>query len=629
MSNTFVFDIEADNLLDEITKIHCLSYSPVDKLEVKSLTNYEDILDFISQEGITLIGHNIVRYDIPALKKILSCELNNLKKVVDTLGISYYLNSSKDKSFKHGLEAYGERLGHKKKVIEDWKEGTIESYVERCEGDVIINWMLWKQQQRDLMSLYDKDSKEVIRLIDYITFKFDCLREQSENRVPLDIDLAITEMLRLEGLVNEKRNPLLEAMPKIPIKSKKKKPKVIYKADGSLSLSGESWFKFLDSQGLSKDTDGEVEFVSGYEEPNPDSNSQIKDWLFSLGWNPEHCKFQRDKKTGEVKQIPQIKSEYDSTDICESIKELATIKPEVEYLASYSTIKHRLGVIKGFIRDADKDLKLEGDALGLTNTFRLKHKVIVNLPKPSAPYAENIRACLIAGEGNYMVGADLSGIEDNTKLHYIYPLDPEYVKTMQGDDWDAHLDIAVRANLLTQEQADAHKAGTASYKEERTKAKIVNFSSTYGVGAKTLARNMKTSEKEAKKILETYWERNWAVKRFSESCEVKTVDNQMWVRQPVSRFWISLRSNKDVFSSVNQSTAVYVFDTWVKYLREEGLKISMQMHDEVMIIVPNSVSQEETKLKVNKAIQKVNEELKLNVEIKCSIDFGINYKEVH
>jgi hypothetical protein len=628
MANTYIFDVETDNLLDDVTKIHCLSYTPVDKFEPTTLTNSKEILKFLNQDKLTLIGHNIHLYDVRVFKKLLGFDTSKIYKLVDTLGISWYLNSSKDKSFKHGLGAYGERLGVKKPIVEEWREQPLEVYISRCEEDIKINYLLWKQQQAELMELYERDSKEVVRIIDYISFKLDCLVEQSENRVPVDIDLVCKEICRLEGLVTEKREPLLQAMPKLPIKAKRKKPKSMYKADGTYSVAGMNWIKLFDLQQESVEVE-EIEYITGYEEPNPDSGTQIKDWLFSLGWKPTHFKFQRDKKTNETKQIPQIKSEYDSTDICDSVKELIEIEPAIEYLASYSTIKHRLAVLKGFIRDMDNEFKLEGAASSFTNTFRLKHKTIVNLPKPSAPYAEKIRACLIAGEGNYMVGADLSAVEDLCKQMYIYDLDQEYVESMRSEGFDPHFDIAVRAGLLTQEQVDAHNSGEANYKEQRSTAKVVNFSATYGVGVKTLARNMKKPEKEAKAILDTYWKRNWSLRKFAESCTVKNINGQMWVQQPASKFWYTLRSTKDIFSTVNQSTAVYVFDMWVKGIRERGIKVSMQIHDEIMTILPNSYPKDKIKQITLDSIEDVNVMLNSPVKMGCSIDIGSNYCEVH
>lgn len=137
VSNTYVFDLEADNLYDEVTKIHCLSYTHVDKFEPVTLYTSEEILNFLNQEKLTLIGHNIIMYDTRVLKKLLGFDTSKIYKQVDTLGISWYLNSSKDKSFKHGLEAYGNRLGVSKPKVDSFKgltddeEEIIKYYEER------------------------------------------------------------------------------------------------------------------------------------------------------------------------------------------------------------------------------------------------------------------------------------------------------------------------------------------------------------------------------------------------------------------------------------------------------------------------------------------------------------------
>jgi hypothetical protein len=644
MANTYVFDIETDNLLDDVTKIHCLSYTHVDKFEPVTLTTTEEIVNFLSQEKLTLIGHNICMYDVRVFKKLLGFDTSIIYKLVDTLGISWYLNSSKDKSFKHGLGAYGERLGVSKPKVEDWLEQPIEVYIDRCTEDIKINLLLWKQQQAELMELYERDSKEVVRIIDYISFKLDCLVEQSENRVPLDIDLMCSEIGRLDKLVVEKRIPLKDAMPKMPIKTTRNRPKVMHKADGSLSVAGTNWIDICSLYQLDFQSET-IEYITGYDEPNPDSPIQVKDWLDSLGWKPAFFKFQRDKKTNAIKQIPQIKSEHDSTDICDSVKELIDIEPAIEYLASYSTIKHRLAVLKGFIRDMDDDFKLEGAAAGFTNTFRLKHKTIVNLPKPSAPYAENIRACLIAGEGKYMVGSDLSSIEDSLKQLYIYDLDPDYVNEMRTDGFDPHIAIAIQAKLMTKEEEVLYKRidktedkSTVSkeditefkrLKEVRHVSKQVNFSAQYSVGVKTLARNMKTTEKEAKKILDAYWEKNKAVKVFTASLEVKTINGQMWLKQPISKFWYTLRYDKDKLSTGVQGSAVYIFDMWLKGIRERGVKVFMQIHDEFMTILDSDFDKDKIKQIANDSIKDINDMLNSPVKMGCSLDMGLNYCEVH
>jgi len=60
-----IFDIETDGLLENVSKIHCLSYrnyNSKELLEAKTLTKYSDIINFLSQSKL-LIGHNIIKYE--------------------------------------------------------------------------------------------------------------------------------------------------------------------------------------------------------------------------------------------------------------------------------------------------------------------------------------------------------------------------------------------------------------------------------------------------------------------------------------------------------------------------------------------------------------------------------------
>ena len=166
-------------------------------------------------------------------------------------------------------------------------------------------------------------------------------------------------------------------------------------------------------------------------------------------------------------------------------------------------------------------------------------------------------------------------------------------------------------------------------KAVRTNYKVVNYSGVYGVGAPKLARESGLSNSEAKKLLSDYWERNWSVKVIAGEQYVKTLkDGTMWLKNPVSGFYHSLRFEKDIFSTLNQSTGVYCFDTWVFYCKHFGVDIPMQYHDE--ILAECDVDKvDETKEKMKLAIQKTNEKVKLNVSLGIDIQTGNNYAEVH
>jgi len=618
----YTIDIEADNLLREATKIHCVAYCDNKTGEVKSITDYDKMREFFCQEDVVFVGHNIILYDIPVVERILGIKVK--AKLWDTLGLSWILYPER---LKHGLESWGETFGIEKPKIEDWNSLKLEDYVHRCTEDVKINYQLWKKIAGYLAILYDKNTENAEKYLDYISFKLDCVKEHQELGVNFDKELCEKSLKELEEIKIEKTNALRESMPKVGIKSIKLPPRVMYKKDGSPSENRLKWLKFLEEQGLPMDYNQEVEYISGYEEPNPNSNTQIKNWLFSLGWEPTTFKYVKEEGKKEMRKIPQIMSSEGGGEICDSVKKLVEKEPALENLDSLSILSHRIALFKGFLRD-DINGRLYQNTQGFTNTLRLQHQIIVNLPNATKKYSENIRKCLIPDEGKIMLGCDLSGIEDSTKRHYIYKYDPEYVESMNTKGYDPHLELAVLAGFLTKEQAEKHKSGEENYKEYRQKAKTANFALTYKCGIATLVRQTGLKEKQAKLLSDAYWKRNKAILDVKESLKIKTVGNHKWLQNPVSGFWYSLRNDKDKFSTLNQGTAVYCFDRWLYYVRQSGIKVNFQVHDEW-----SSCTEVENKeiyeQKVKKAVELVNNELKLNITIGCSLDWGYSYTECH
>jgi DNA polymerase I-like protein with 3'-5' exonuclease and polymerase domains len=283
--------------------------------------------------------------------------------------------------------------------------------------------------------------------------------------------------------------------------------------------------------------------------------------------------------------------------------------------------------LDGFLAN-QKDGYIEPSMAGLTNTLRLKHVNIVNLPGVEKKLGKEIRGSLIASSGELLCGSDMSSLEDTTKQHYMYNYDPEYVREMRTPGFDPHLDIAMLAGILTKDQVEEHKSGKKKHNEARKKAKVVNFSAVYGAGAPKIAITSGLPLKEAKKLHEIYWKRNKAVKQIAEACIVKQIGQKKWLYNPVSKFWYSLRAEKDRFSTLNQGTGVYCFDSYIRKVREKGVKVSLQMHDEILFRLAEG-SKEEISEKLKTSIAEVNEEIKLNVPLGISMDFGYNYAACH
>ena len=129
----------------------------------------------------------------------------------------------------------------------------------------------------------------------------------------------------------------------------------------------------------------------------------------------------------------------------------------------------------------------------------------------------------------------MSSLEDTTKQHYMYFFDPNYVAQMRVPGFDPHIDIGVLASMLTREESDFFKWYNKTKKDIedkvsdyvftekenlkykhisqiRNKAKTVNFAGVYGAGPPKIALTTGMSLSQAKKLHQTYWNRNKAVK---------------------------------------------------------------------------------------------------------------------
>jgi DNA polymerase I-like protein with 3'-5' exonuclease and polymerase domains len=596
-----VFDVEADNLLDDATKIHCLSYTS-DGENYKTLFDYYEMRELVlSQRG--LIGHNIIRYDIPLLEKILGIQIKAQR--FDTLPMSWVLNHSRPN---HKLENFGEDFGILKPKIDDWENLSPEVYAHRCTVDVKINWKLWKNLLSRFMFIY-KSKTELNRFFRYLEFKMDCAREAEMQGWKLDVAKAEQLSVELLEQQHKKVEELTDVMPMSKVIVQKTKPKNMTKKDGSLSALGKRW-----------QNDGEISVVKGVEPANPMSPEQVKNWLFSLGWEP--CTF----KEGTNGPVPQVRKHSDLT---MSVKRLIPDNPQVGVLDGLTVLQHRHGIVKGFL-ECERDGYVKAEISGLTNTLRFKHqKPLVNLPGVDKPWGAEIRGCLIAPEGHLLCGADMTSLEDTCKRHYMQPYDPDYVAEMSQDGFDPHLDLAKHAGSVTQSQIDRYNRGELpELKELRKNFKVVNYSATYGVGAAKLSRETGMTIGQAQKLLDAYWDRNWSVQQFVSEQPIRRINEDMWVQNPVSKFWHSLRFEKDAFSTINQSTGAYCFDRWVALYRTRRPNIVGQFHDESINVIRKGEENVHTST-LQWAIEKLNEQLKLNVDLGIDIQYGNTYADVH
>lgn len=298
------------------------------------------------------------------------------------------------------------------------------------------------------------------RIISYLNFKMQCLADQEDLGLAIDKESILKHIETLEKQKGPIISSLVEAMPKVPQYRVKSKPKVTHKKDGTLSKHGEEWYRLLRVNKLPINYDGDLQIKIGEEEANPGSTPQVKDWLFSMGWEPTLFKYTRNKETGEEKQVEQVRhfspSDPKRGELADCVAKLKEKNPAVEYLEKITLINHRISVLEGFLNNerTDRDYPyVVAGAGGFTNTLRFKHRTpVVNLPKVGKFYGEEIRGSLVAKKGKIFLGSDMVALESKTRDHYVKPLDPEMVEKTQADGYDAHLDIAVTAGLMTEEE---------------------------------------------------------------------------------------------------------------------------------------------------------------------------------
>ena len=614
-----IFDVESNGLLDDATKIHCLSYIDTDReKDIITLYDYDDMRLLFSVKK-HFVGHNIIRYDIPLLEKLLDIKID--ARLYDTLPMSWVMNPTRSK---HGLDSFFPDFGIEKPKINDWNNLSIEDYSHRCEEDVKITQALWNNLLKRFMVLY-KDKKELDKFFKYLEFKMDCARQAEHSGWRVNVELAKKCVEELTELQNKKVTELIDVMPMRKLYRVQSKPKVCYKKDGTLSSHGRRWFDLLEEHGLPDTYNKDVTVVKGAEEANPNSTDQVKEWLYSLGWQPCTYKYNKNKETGEEKKVEQVRLNGELT---ESVKLLAKDNPAVQVLDGLTVLQHRLGILNGFV-ECERDGYLRAEIDGLTNTLRFKHKKpLVNLPSVEKPWGKEIRSCLTAPKGSLLCGADMTSLEDTTKRHYMKPYDPRYVEEMSRKGFDPHLDLAKHAKVITQSDIEKHQRGEIDLKALRKDFKVVNYSATYGVGAAKLSRETGMSVKKAQALLDAYWKRNWSVRAFSDAQKIRKIGEEMWIQNPVSKFWHSLRYEKDAFSTINQSTGSYCFDKWVAYYRMRRPNIVGQFHDESINVIKEGEQNEHTSV-LTWAINKLNEQLKLNVDLGIDVQYGKTYADVH
>ena len=410
-----IFDIEADGLLDTLTKIHCMVIS-----DGKDRTRYRphEVEDGVRRlhaavmAGEEIVGHNIINFDIPAIQKVYPWFIIPRDKrhlVVDTLVLSRLiyaniqdidagmLRSGKlpGKLFgSFSLKAWGYRLGELKGTYAEDTEDAWQVFNEEMldynEQDVVVTQKLYEK-------LKSKSYSPVaIQLEHEIAW---LMSQQERNGFPFDVkkaqELEVTLRSRLAVLDAQLRKEVPPVPDKVFVPKRDNKAKG-YKAGVP---------------------------VQKYKDFNPNSRQQIE-WLITkhFGYIPDNEElFDEGRLKIDDETFGYLKNDQAAP---EEVRRLAGLFEE------YLLITKRLGQLAdgkhAWLSCVGSDGRIHGSVNpngAVSGRATHSQPNIAQVPSVGSPYGKECRELFGVPEGWWQAGIDASGLELRCLAHFLYPYD--------------------------------------------------------------------------------------------------------------------------------------------------------------------------------------------------------------
>ena len=260
-----------------------------------------------------------------------------------------------------------------------------------------------------------------------------------------------------------------------------------------------------------------------------------------------------------------------------------------------------------------------------TATGRLssKNPNLQNIPARSAQGLK-IREAFVASEGKKLIGIDYSQIELRLLAHYSQ--DSVLVDAFRADK-DIHLQTAIA--LFGEDEASS----------KRAIAKTVNFGLLYGMGQKKLSETLGITTKEAKEIIERYFQSFPTVKTYFRSIvdnskEMGYIETLLKRRRyfdyetasPMYRAAYDRESVNSVFQGSASDLIKLSMNKIDRVIKEERLnaKMLLQIHDELIF----EVDANEAEILGTKFKEIMESIYELRIPLKASLNIGDNWGQL-
>ena len=589
-----VFDIETDDL--KATKVWCIVAQDSGSGQIYKFAppQLESGLELL-QKADTLVGHNIIGFDIPVIHKLLGVDLSH-KTLIDTLVLSRLFNPSREGG--HSLGMWGYRLKYHKIDFTEYEEYSKEM-LEYCVRDVQLNTLVHEKLKEESKG-FSKESVKIEQEVSKI------LKQQEENgflfntyqATMLSADLR-EKMQNAEDEVHKVFKPKL-------VNVREVNPYI--KKDGTLSkrgLTDEEYDKVLTEIVLREpEQDENGEWVTSKPEPfmrkklqdfNLGSRKQIGEYLQDFGWKPQDF-----TPTGQ----PIVDE-----------RRLSKIKniPEVKLIADYLLLQKRIALIDSWIEAVEDDDRIHGFVIctgAITGRMSARSPNTQQIPSLKSPYGKECRSCWIVPEGYKLVGVDASGLELRMLARYMK--DEEF--TNEIINGDIH-------------QRNQQTAGLKS----RDQSKTFIYALLYGAGNKKIGQVVGGNAKDGARLKEHFFANNPAFRRLRERVSkastkgyLKGLDGRkIYIRHPHA----SLNSLLQGAGAVVMKKALMLLND--KATKEKlDFKFVANVHDEWQVEVVEKDVENFGSLAVQ-AIKDAGEYFNMECPLDAEYKAGDNWSETH
>jgi len=577
-----IFDVETDGLAGNT--IHCIVTKVIGgETQLFPPDNLQAAVDILTSADV-LVGHNIIGFDIPVIKKHFDVTLTN--HIEDTLVVSRLVNPVLTGG--HSLDNWGYLLypndaeKRKAKQPDSWDEYT-EEMGKYCIQDVELNADIYYA----LLKQVEEFSQESIDL-EHSVAKI--IKEQEVKGFMLDEKKATLLSAKLQSKMATLEKEVHETFKPKWVDDRLITPK--FNKDGSLSkvpkLTDEELIKV-------KATDYEPFMRQKWVEFNLASRKQIGEYLIDFGWKPK-------------KFTPTGQPIVDETTL-ERVKGI----PEATLIAEFMMLQKRVAQVSSWLELA-KDGRVHGFVIpngAITGRMTHRNPNVAQTPSSHKPYGKECRECWTVPEGYKLVGIDASGLELRVLAHYMKNKD--YINEIISGD--IHSTNQSLAGL-----------------EQRSQAKTFIYALIYGAGDSKIGSVVGGNSKVGASLRNRFLNNLPSLRNLTTSVEraastrkyLKALDGR---HIHIRKVYSSLNTLLQGGGAVIMKTALVLLHNRIKQLNLDASFVG-NIHDEWQIEVREDQAEQVGQLGVQ-ALKDTTEVLKLNCPLDGEYQIGDNWSETH